>query len=58
MMDEEATGQMRLYVIPLSPVSTIPPTLHTNSLTYHIGYINLANDSVVEKAPHSFPSVI
>jgi hypothetical protein len=47
-----------VYVIPPSTVSSIPPTLHTNSFTHHRHYINLTNDSVVEKARHNFPSAI
>ena len=39
VVDKVAMGQVFLPVLQLSPFSTIPPTHHTHSFTYHPHYI-------------------
>jgi len=48
-MDEVVWGQVFLQVLPFSPVSSIPPVLHTPTFIYHLRYIMLQTDSVVKQ---------
>ena len=48
VVNKVAWGQDFVQRYRLSPVSTIPPLLHTHQFIYHRRYVTLATDSVVK----------
>ena len=49
IVEEVTLGQVSNPILQCSAVSIIPPTLHTQQLTYHRYYIILATDNIVKQ---------